>query len=183
MWAKVLQEVPEGDCALAMRLLGSFLVAQTQSAKCERMFVLIVELQKHLSKSPTEPFEQYLLISQCGCDPQESSGWIAAATWEFLSSERRLFVAIPGEFYRKGRKLVQRKRTKRKDAGQKRKSYKRTKATKQLRSYSNARLLVRRQETVAEFAEQDVAEDAEAFNEHDVMVQLSPRRSKEITES
>ena len=76
-----------------------------------------------------------------------------------------------------------RRRTQRKDVGQKWKPYEHKKATKQLREYGTARLLVRGKQAVAALAQPDLEEAAEPFNELDIMVQLSLLRSKRPKES
>ena len=68
---------------------------------------------------------------------------MASVTSSWYKSSRRQDRFVPGQYYRRGRVLVQRKRRCRSDCGGKRKSYSRKKKFASLRKHPNARQLVR----------------------------------------
>ena len=107
---------------IARRTIGSFLVYSSQSADCEQAFGYAEECKKHIhDQRDSQLIEQYLLVAMNGpsVTDAQSSGIIDRAQNSFAHEASRNDRARPGEFYQRGRSMVQRKRALRHDAGEK----------------------------------------------------------------
>ncbi|CAJ1460917.1 unnamed protein product [Effrenium voratum] len=178
LWSSVLVGIQDRkDLPLAERLVASFLLAPSQAAECERGFSTIVRLRERLGHecSPSV-LEQYLQVGSLGRPLQEamSGGCIKAVTQKFLGAkDRRLASAGDLGWYRRGRRMVKRKRKERADSGKKRASYKKRKKHAGLRDLGNARHLARGTGEAVE-----LAEGPDDVPEHPIWEQMSPRKAR-----
>ena len=125
------------------------LLTSQESAACERVFARAARVSTLLhDQKDGQLVERYLLVANGLPFQQEAAdGLFAKMARTFLNDkERRLASRIPGEFYRKGSKLVPRRRRRRSDAGTKglRKGYSMAKRHARLRGQSALRGLRRR---------------------------------------
>ena len=170
LWLKVLKEARAQDLPVADRLVSSFLLCPSQAAECERCFAQATRLFNDLgAQTSPQVIHGYLLVSKYAPDPTESGDIITECTDEFLLKERRDNLPSGQGVYRRGRRMVERKRAVRKDVGKKRPVYKSRKRHQGLQSLPNARKIARGSGSAE-------MEDGEGDTSHAIFQQMSPRR-------
>ena len=176
MWCQVMQRPEVQTEGKGSRILAAHILAQTQSASCERSFALTVRLKDVLGKDvPSEVIEQYLVVTAGACTQALTAGGFFDRCLEtYLAKERREGVQME-QFRLRGNHLIRRKRAVRKDKGVKRPTYRRTKKWAGLRSLPNARQALRNAEAAVE-----VVEALEEVS--DMYVQMSPLKRLKLKE-
>ena len=138
----------------ALWALYTFLLAQSESAACERIFAQVSNLSRTLrEQGDGQLVEQYLHLSNGPEFPAaaEPGGLLDRVVAGFLAArERRQASAVPGTWTRKGARVFLRRRRLRSDAGSRRKSYRATKRHARLREEPKLRGLVRQADEPAE---------------------------------
>ena len=127
LWLFVLGRCNSGTAAGAdaRTPVLAWILFQSQSCSCERVFSLATELSKRLGHHSSLTFEPYLMARLNGGQPQQENTlcWLHNLANELVSQDVR-FTAAQDNFYIRKSKMVQRKRAERCDRGQKRKTYK-----------------------------------------------------------
>ena len=124
LWGRALHATRDEPLPIARRIIGSFLVYSSQSADCEQAFGYAEECKKHIhDQRDSQLIEQHLLVAmnRPSVTDAQSSGIIDRAQNSFAHEASRNDRARPGEFYQRGRSMVQRKRVEarcRKEGGQ-----------------------------------------------------------------
>ncbi len=158
------------------------MVCQTQAAACERAFASTTEIGKRLQEPPPKVLEQYLIVGAAGPDVAEAwqSGFLQRAAEEYSKTERRSSHPLPGQSYKKGKRLVERKRKLRSDKGSKRVSYTLKKPTAGLVMLATARKLKRKSsgdEPLAVSPRAQISSRPEGLSPRtpDILRRMSPR--------
>ena len=118
LWPRVLHATADLAIPAARAAVGTFLVLQSESASCERVFARAEYIRKNLHEQKDgQLVEQYLWVGQ-GPPVRDCETVVARAVKVYMAvKERRDSCNIAGRIYYKGRKARLSRRQRRSDAG------------------------------------------------------------------
>ena len=178
-WPAVLHRVADQRLNHALKVAGALLLMMSQSAENERVFARVERLKSCLGEQGDgQLYEQYLW-AQNGPTIEQASSIVDSAAHAFLSLKERRFASIEvGSFYRRGNKVMPRKRCQRSDKGTHgiRKPRQVTKKHARLKAMPVLRGLVKENAVAQLEADAGAADDAAAVPA--IEVQMSPRKKR-----
>ena len=179
-WPSFLASKP-GFSESALWAVYTYLLAQSESASCERVFARVANLTRTLrEQGDGQLLEQYVHISN---GPEIGTAaanvLLDQAVAKFLGAkERRQASAMPGTWYRKGSKVFLRRRQQRTDAGTRRQPYKLAKRHARLRAEPAIRGLRRNASDPAAQPAARMEAGASSSSVPAIQAQMSPIRPK-----
>ena len=135
LWQAVLKQTADEDLGDSRRPVLAWLLFQSESASCERLFALAQTLRDKIGSGHSSlTYEPYLMVRVNGSQPDRADEVVEELATKVLADTDLRFAVAGSGWYKKNGRLIQRKRAQRSDFGSKRTKYQSKKRTKRLAS-------------------------------------------------
>ncbi|OLP42244.1 hypothetical protein AK812_SmicGene48772, partial [Symbiodinium microadriaticum] len=116
LWQAVLKQTADEDLGDSRRPVLAWLLFQSESASCERLFALAQTLRDKIGSGHSSlTYEPYLMVRVNGSQPDRADEVVEELATKVLADTDLRFAVAGSGWYKKNGRLIQRKRAQRSD--------------------------------------------------------------------